>query len=295
MKKLICALITCSNLIWCIGSMSNTVQAVEIAQGICGESCTWSLDADGVLTISGSGKMENYKDFHNPWRDNSYYVEKIVVEEGITEIGKNAFCCLTDVIEISFPTSLTVINNNACMRLAITELDCPENLIEIGDSSFYGCNDLETVHLNEGLQYIRAEAFEVPGTDRLQSLYIPPSVIEVGEMAFGYIAAKIPEAVIIPDKNRTIIGYEGTAAEAYANSVGLQFESLGNLCGDMNGDKIVDVFDLAMIKRYVTSPQKSSIDFSRVDLNKDGMVDVDDIVMLNDFLHGKRTVLSEEN
>ena len=34
--------------------------AAEVASGTCGTNLTWSLDADGILTISGAGAMEDY-------------------------------------------------------------------------------------------------------------------------------------------------------------------------------------------------------------------------------------------
>lgn len=52
MKKLICALIACSNLIWCIGSMSNAVQAAEVTQSpnIASE-IRGDINGDKVITI----------------------------------------------------------------------------------------------------------------------------------------------------------------------------------------------------------------------------------------------------
>ncbi len=52
MKKPICALLACSTLIWCIGSMSNTVQAAEVTQSsnIASEICG-DVNVDKIITV----------------------------------------------------------------------------------------------------------------------------------------------------------------------------------------------------------------------------------------------------
>ena len=37
-----------------------TVHADAVSNGTCGENLTWTLDSTGLLTISGSGKMDQY-------------------------------------------------------------------------------------------------------------------------------------------------------------------------------------------------------------------------------------------
>lgn len=56
-------------------------------EGTCGENLTWTLDDDGLLTISGTGDMSDYM-FRGPW---NYAPKAVVIEEGVTSIGKNAF------------------------------------------------------------------------------------------------------------------------------------------------------------------------------------------------------------
>ena len=55
------------------------------------DNLTWTLDADGTLTISGTGAMKNYDyDNRSPAYNNSK-VKKIVIEDGVTSIGDDAF------------------------------------------------------------------------------------------------------------------------------------------------------------------------------------------------------------
>jgi len=58
--------------------------------GNCGDNAVWSLSSDGVLTISGSGDMENYRyPFKPGWIELN--VKSVVIENGITSIANNAF------------------------------------------------------------------------------------------------------------------------------------------------------------------------------------------------------------
>ena len=58
--------------------------------GTCGANATWTLDENGVLTISGNGAIKNsgFK---------SYTIKEVVIEEGITEIGSIAFQVCTQI------------------------------------------------------------------------------------------------------------------------------------------------------------------------------------------------------
>lgn len=77
-----------------IGAQENGArQEMEQArEGSCGNGVNWSLDEDGVLRIYGKGEMEDYdKDKTVPWREVGSYVKSVMVEEGVTKIGRSAF------------------------------------------------------------------------------------------------------------------------------------------------------------------------------------------------------------
>ena len=86
--------------------------------GKCGDNLTWTyVEATKTLTISGTGVMSDYNPItavkkKAPWRDLN--VEKLILENGITEIGQNAFrtCNITAV---NIPASVTKIGTNAFM------------------------------------------------------------------------------------------------------------------------------------------------------------------------------------
>ncbi len=71
--------------------ISMFVCTTAFADNSCGESAVWSIN-DGILTISGSGKMDDYNSESDvPWYNARNSITKIIVENGITHIGDMAF------------------------------------------------------------------------------------------------------------------------------------------------------------------------------------------------------------
>ena len=56
----------------------------------CGSGLTWALE-DGILTISGSGAMNDYNGSAAPWNDRRNEITTLIVGEGVTYIGASAF------------------------------------------------------------------------------------------------------------------------------------------------------------------------------------------------------------
>lgn len=66
-------------------SYSDAGAAEEIASGSCGPGTVWSLDAEGTMTIGGSGTVE---DFENHYAD---AVTRLVIESGVDSIDTEVF------------------------------------------------------------------------------------------------------------------------------------------------------------------------------------------------------------
>ena len=72
-----------------------------VACGTFGENLTWSLDGAGTLTISGTGAMPDFADASAaPWHELAASVQRVVVEEGVTRIGENAFVDCDKLLDI---------------------------------------------------------------------------------------------------------------------------------------------------------------------------------------------------
>ncbi len=72
----------------------------QIAGGACGENITWSLNGKGILEISGTGAMESYSYGVAPWHKYLSFIQKLVLDKGVTGVGNDAFssCAHLEVI-----------------------------------------------------------------------------------------------------------------------------------------------------------------------------------------------------
>ncbi|MEA4935829.1 MAG: leucine-rich repeat domain-containing protein [Paludibacter sp.] len=91
---------------------------------------------------------------------NLAYLKKVVIKDGITEIGDNAFKSCGMLNSVKLPSTLTKIGYNAfwgCNEL--TELTIPEGTAEVGYSAFWGCSGLSTIEMPSSLLNIGKNAF----------------------------------------------------------------------------------------------------------------------------------------
>ena len=105
--------------------------------GACGDNLTWTLDGDGTLTISGTGKMwdsDYYNDYDVPWADFLASIEKVVISKGVTSIGNEAFKWCERLTNVTIPDSITSIGNSAFYDCSsLTSVTIPDSVTSIGD------------------------------------------------------------------------------------------------------------------------------------------------------------------
>ena len=157
----------------------------ELLTGTCGDQVTWTLSRGArVLRISGTGKMRDYRSGdYTPWYQYESYIDAVVIDEGVTRIGRGAFHHLTQLTDISFPASVAIIGPfafNGCTSL--TELTIPDTVTEIGYDAFLYCPSLKKVTLPKGLTYIADELF--CNCNYLEEITIPEGVTVIGSYAF---------------------------------------------------------------------------------------------------------------
>lgn len=113
--------------------------------GTCGENLTWALDDEaGTLTISGTGAMTNYMPELAPWYLNED-IKKIVIEDGVTSIGDNAFFWCYNVREIVIADSVESIGDNSFVGCLMREIHIPESVGYIGAGAFDYCEYLSEI------------------------------------------------------------------------------------------------------------------------------------------------------
>ncbi|MCQ2452561.1 MAG: leucine-rich repeat protein [Oscillospiraceae bacterium] len=134
------------------------------AGGTCGEGVTWQLNADGLLTIQGSGDM-GYEG-EAPWLAYADRIQGLQIEDGITSLGDLAFY--------------------GCQGL--TSVTLPGSLESTGYYAFGNCKELKQVVLEPGIEEISSYCFS--SCTGLESITIPASVNRVWHYAFASCAMK---------------------------------------------------------------------------------------------------------
>ena len=129
--------------------------------GICGENLTWILTEDGVLTISGTGEMTDYPNFADvPWNAYREKILSVVMEPGVTSVGRYAFFQCINMTSVEMPEGVTSIGNNAfsaCRNL--TSVVIPESVTNIGFAAFMACNGLTSITIPAGVASISSTSF----------------------------------------------------------------------------------------------------------------------------------------
>ena len=143
-----------------------------IERGTCGadgdgSNLSWELNHDsGIMTISGSGAMANFaygtgNDKDTPrWMNNQDKVTTIVISEGVTTIGNEAFSSFHNLTSITIPNTITTIGEQAFLNCSNLEsIVLPSALTKIGAKAFTGCENLKGIDIPNGVTAISEETF----------------------------------------------------------------------------------------------------------------------------------------
>ena len=167
----------------------------------------WNYEALGMLTSFGSFKLEGE-------------LKKVVIKDGVTNVGSYALFCLPAATQVTLPDSVTRIGRyGIAMCSKLTGMSIPKGVTEIGDFGLAG-DGLTAVTLPDGLQSLGRGAFDactsltnttlpaaitaVPGKcfancTKLLNVKYAGTVTAIGDLAFesckSLVTAPIPETV----------------------------------------------------------------------------------------------------
>lgn len=181
----------------------NGGEVTTVDSGYCGaddggENLRWTLDNNGVLTITGSGAMKDYTWDENvrlDWYGYKKDIRSVVLDNRITHIGNYAFDKCTNIESVRYtgytgnagialPESVTTIGVHAFSDTGVTgTLKLPEHLTEIDSLAFYHCGKLNgELKLPDTVKEIGGFAFNSCGfTGKLE---LPVSLENIGNDAF---------------------------------------------------------------------------------------------------------------
>ena len=116
-------------------------------------SCSVTLTDDGTLTVSGSGAMDTqYQGTTGPnaapWvKTNAADIKRIVIEEGVTGIGKYSFIALPNLTSVKIANTVQTIGQSAFERCNyLPKIVIPAGVQWIAEDAFFGCTSLTDVY-----------------------------------------------------------------------------------------------------------------------------------------------------
>ena len=226
--------------------------------GNCGGNLRWSLNlATGRLTVTGTGGM--YPEMDSGTFGEKDLIQAVVIGEGVTTIGANAFESCRNLRSVSIPNSVFEIYTSAFMGCSsLTSVTIPRNSVFIYQNAFSDCENLVSVVIlgRDAIVYenqfencspnlaiyawrnssahrsaIRHGLVFFPLDD--VDLVLPADLTAIEADAFQDVSAvsvQIPVGVTSISGNpfagsgvRFIYGTPGTTAETFANTYGYTF------------------------------------------------------------------------
>lgn len=161
------------------------VVPVFAESGSCGKGVSWKLN-NGVLTISGKGKMNHFSDNNwAPWYELRTEIVEVRVSKGVTNIGNAAFYDCSNLKTVVLNDTVETIGQYAFLNCEnLVNIKIGNGVKTIGDYAFKLCKSLISITLPNTLEYLGYESFF--NCESLVSIKVPSSVIMMKECVFTY-------------------------------------------------------------------------------------------------------------
>lgn len=169
--------------------------ATDIAEWEVTDDIIATLDENGILTISGTGDIPNYK---NIGGDKENDIVKVVIKSEITSIGNYAFddCENLKTIEFENNSQLNSIGDCAfCNCENLENIQIPSSVTSIGYGVFFGCENLKNIIVDKENKNYATEEGVLLNSDKTELIcypmnksektyIIPDSVIKINSLAW---------------------------------------------------------------------------------------------------------------
>ncbi|MBQ0028559.1 MAG: InlB B-repeat-containing protein [Lachnospiraceae bacterium] len=168
------------------------VDELLIESGECGNGIKYAISGDiyeGIgITFSGTGRMDDYSSSDDvPWKNYKNKISKVVVEDGVENVGSFAFEGFSILDSVNLASTVTEIGRSTFKDCTgLKEFPFSDGLLRIEDYAFEGCMGLtdKTIPLPATLKYMGSGVFSGLSSKGL-TLTIPANVIEMKTDVFA--------------------------------------------------------------------------------------------------------------
>lgn len=177
-----------------------------LASGFCGvplEKIAWTLDDEGVLSLTGSGEMCAFSSADAyPWHLFRSAITELKLSDGITSLGAYAFASCPQLEKVTIPASVAAIASTAFNSDTLLTTAGPIGggyhfefgwTTQIPDGAFMDMTKLQSVVIPEGITLIGSDAFS--RCSALAEVQFPSTLLEIGDRAF-FSANRIVEPLL---------------------------------------------------------------------------------------------------
>ncbi len=149
----------------------------------------------GEMTVSGTGTMKSYTQSVQLLSAYRNSIRSVVISEGVTSIGSDAFQYDAELTSVILPQSLLSVRSSAFCMTGLTSITLPSSVNYIADNVFRGCHSLTTANLNTVSVSIGICLFyDCP---LLTDVTLPPAITSIPNSAF--FGCTSLESISLPD------------------------------------------------------------------------------------------------
>lgn len=211
---------------------------------------------------------------------------KVVLPKSMKTIPQDMFWQCVSLTDITLPEDTVTIGHGAFEGCAsLKEIHIPQTVTKIVADAFSGCSSLETVTLSTALKEIDWSVFL--DCKNLTKITIPGRVGWMQECDLGIYRDEAGEQRV---KGFTIVGFEGSVAQSFAQYHSFKFEpiSQNGQFGDMDDDGKISAKDaLVTLKITVGSVTPTQAQAYAGDVNGDGTTNAKDALLMLQRTVGK--------